>query len=552
MKKVLFSYASFPNQSKWKNHLFHSIKFCVFIFFILISVQSSAQVANLTTPTGGFYINGSVKVNSATGDWTAGTGGGGFVLNNNGTPVNSNTSGRSVDLANNANDNIFTGSKFTDYIGDLKWTTGTATGKDDINNGMYHVATDNNDHQWLFIGSDRREVVGTSYIDFELLQGTVTTGNGTFSGSGAAGTSGRTDGDINVSMEYGNGGSKPKVVIYQWRLKTVNGKSIWTWDSTGSAALTVNGFAFAETNRNGSVDVPFGAFGSTTYQQYAFVEAGVDVTELLGNLSTCTGIIIQTVWVKTKASASTTAALKDFMSPISVHFEFTPAHVTAVSPKCADASAVCLVATPSGGYFTGAGVATDGTCASGYKFVPSVAGASDHVITYHVTIGGSCLSEPTTTITVVAKPAALVLSGSSICTSVTGTGSITSTTSVLGVNYQLYNSSNVTVQTTQAGTGSGLTWSNVAAGTGYYVVATGAAPTSCISVNSNAVDVVEIANPVALVLAGSSICVSNAGTGTITSTNSQTGVSYQLKNTSNSNIQSAQSEESRVGKECRN
>ncbi len=81
----------------------------------------------------------------------------------------------------------------------------------------------------------------------------------------------------------------------------------------------------------------------------------------------------------------------------------------------------------------------------------------------------------------VPNPAALILTGSSICTSVTGTGTVTSSTSVSGVSYQLYDSSDVIVGSAQDGDDNGLTWSNVAAGTGYYAIATGATPTNCTS-----------------------------------------------------------------------
>jgi len=107
MKKLIRHSYLFPSHVKRVNHLFLSLKFCAFIFLILFSINAHAQIATVTIPTGGFNINGRVAGNSSIGDWTAGTGGGGFVLNNNGSAVNSNTSGRSTDLANNANDNIF-------------------------------------------------------------------------------------------------------------------------------------------------------------------------------------------------------------------------------------------------------------------------------------------------------------------------------------------------------------------------------------------------------------------------------------------------------------
>ena len=90
------------------------------------------------------------------------------------------------------------------------------------------------------------------------------------------------------------------------------------------------------------------------------------------------------------------------------------------------------------------------------------------------------------TVTVNPEPTALVVSGSLTCTGATGT--ITSSTSVSGVNYQLFDSSNATVGTAVSGTGSALTWSSIAIGTGYYVKATNAT-TTCVSSNSNAVAV---------------------------------------------------------------
>ncbi|MCD0463768.1 HYR domain-containing protein, partial [Flavobacterium sp. ENC] len=85
-----------------------------------------------------------------------------------------------------------------------------------------------------------------------------------------------------------------------------------------------------------------------------------------------------------------------------------------------------------------------------------------------------------------ALPVALSLTGSTICIPASG-GTITSTTSVNTVNYQLYNSANTAVQAVKAGTGSGLTWSGLSAGTGYYVIATNA---GMCTITSNAVAVV--------------------------------------------------------------
>lgn len=137
------------------------------------------------------------------------------------------------------------------------------------------------------------------------------------------------------------------------------------------------------------------------------------------------------------------------------------------------------------------------------------------------------------------NPDALVLTGSTICVSPGGNGTITSSTSVTGINYQLYNSSNTAVQSAKPGTGSALTWTNLIAGNSYYVIGTNTT-TTCTS-NSNSVNVATTPNPTALTLTGSVICVLPGGNGTISSTSSVNNVSYQLFDSNDTAVQSAKS-----------
>src|SRR5690606_31059666 len=88
------------------------------------------------------------------------------------------------------------------------------------------------------------------------------------------------------------------------------------------------------------------------------------------------------------------------------------------------------------------------------------------------------------TLTVNATPLTLSLTGDVICESPGGDGIITSNTSQVNVSYQLYNSSNGAVQTPKTGTGSGLTWTGLDAGTGYYVIGTNTI-TNCVSSRSD-------------------------------------------------------------------
>jgi len=126
---------------------------------------------------------------------------------------------------------------------------------------------------------------------------------------------------------------------------------------------------------------------------------------------------------------------------------------------------------------------------------------SPGVVTYTVIPSiGTCNGAPVIVeVTVNPAPAALELTGSSICASAPNTGIITSSTSVAGVSYQLKDASDADVGTPVAGTGSALTWNNLAAAGGYYAVSIGAAPTLCTS-SSSTVSVTEVANPAAPVI----------------------------------------------------
>jgi uncharacterized phosphosugar-binding protein len=417
------------------------------LLMVSFLANSFSQPAQVNPPTGGFAIDGNLKANTAVGDWLQGTGTGGYVLNNNGTPVNSGTTGHAIDLYNSTSDDVFAnGSKFNDYISSLSWTNSGATGKDDINNGLYHVSSDANGHQWIMIGGDRAATVGTSFIDFELLQGHVTqNANFKFTGDGTAGTSGRTANDIDISMSYTNGGTKPTVTIYRWKLSGTT----WAWDSTGSY-LETN--AFAQTNQNGTVDNSYGAFGSTTYQQFAFVEGAIDVTQLLSSAGNCQGIVIHTIWIKTKASATSTAALKDFMPPITVNLSFGNATISSVSPLCKNASPVCLTGSPSGGTFSGNGVSavSTATCSSGYKFDPAAAGVVSGIntITYTVSLGLGCIKTVTQDITVLPLPTASISGTTAVCQGATApniTFTGTGGTAPYTFTYKINNGSNLTV-----------------------------------------------------------------------------------------------------------
>src|SRR5680860_533762 len=89
------------------------------------------------------------------------------------------------------------------------------------------------------------------------------------------------------------------------------------------------GSVFAASNLTGPVSVPFGAFGSTTYLQYAFAEAAVNLYKVIDGINRCSPIA--TVLIKTKASDALGAELKDMIQPIQVNINRPPLSLIHIS-----------------------------------------------------------------------------------------------------------------------------------------------------------------------------------------------------------------------------
>jgi hypothetical protein len=521
------------------------------IFAFVLSSTLKAQIsvspgtAPVTVPTGGFNMNGLLKVNSAAGDWLSGSGGGGFVLNNNGTPVNSGTTYHIVDSVN-ALDNVFVGGlKKNGNPNGYGWKTSSASpSKCNINHVLIHIAKDANNHTWITLSGDRESVNGNSFISLALHQNSLTLGPTSLVSAASNTTGGRTPGDVQVSAEFTGGGTNPNLYLEEW--KKVGTSYVWA-PITIPAGTTV---AYGKTNAAIITGMPYTVFGGTQYQVNSFIEVSFDITEIYRNSSTpCVGSI-KSMLLLTKSSQSETADLADFAAPQQINLDINVGRPTASGANyCVGATINNLTATGAAGavfkWYTavdGNGKPT-GSFTQGASYAPGISNATAGTANYYVTQSlDGCESSPTTvTVNVVANPVAYTLSGNSVCSS-DGTGGIlTLSNSQTGVSYQLKKASdNSNLQTAQSGTtGSSLQWTSIPFGVDYYVEATGATPTSC-KTNSNNASVTGASSPTVYTLSGNSICASAVNTGVLTLSNSQTGVSYQLKKASdNSNVQSA-------------
>jgi len=160
---------------------------------------------------------------------------------------------------------------------------------------------------------------------------------------------------------------------------------------------------------------------------------------------------------------------------------------------------------PFSGIVTAGGSSTDNTITITW----TSAGTQPLGVNYQNSFSCLALSATNLPVSVSPSPTELALTGNTICPYPGGNGIITSTTSEVGVSYQLFNAGNVAIQLPQTGTGSGLTWSGLAAGNGYYITGTGT--NTCTSI-SNTVDVSTWIDP-PLALTGSTICTNPGGTG---------------------------------------
>ncbi|MDZ4330660.1 MAG: hypothetical protein U0945_08760, partial [Flavobacterium sp.] len=485
---------------------------------------------------------------------------------------------------------------------------------------------------WAYAGASLVVTNGNKHVDFEFFR-TALDEAADLSVPGATGPDGgRTawtfnpdgtvaiPGTIIVSVDYTNGGTSPQVRIRVWMDESVfnnfnnlpiSGRPFTvdpgTFESgTGS---TVNGITYGygvilpnvgttaiwgRVNDNDStLGPPWGTFEGSTpdavthYQTLQFVEIGINLTafglDARGSQDPCSNIL-GSLLVKTRSSGGgptdSTAfgsELKDFAGPFLFGNTGTPPVVTVTPKTTCSGLQVDLTqgssTTPSGGvirYYTDddyeaadeilnpttyipsetmtiyarsesvtnpgcygtasfivtvnnqPDAGTDGNTtvcdsstasidlyslisgedaggtwtrltgtggtfnAAAGTFVPTDATTS--TFKYMLSATAPCVAdESIATVNINPTPIALVLTGSTICVSDPGTGTVSSTTSELGVTYQL-RIGTTPVQAPQPGTGSALTWINLDAGTNYNVVSTGPAPTNCPG-SSNSVDV---------------------------------------------------------------
>jgi hypothetical protein len=283
-------------------------------FLAGLSYTNAQYVAPVSPPSGGFHIDGNLQANSPTagvGDWIPGSAGaGGYVMDSAGVPLDTNTTFHFVDAWNGSDDVHGNSTHFNENPNIWAWTTGSAPGKTDLNNVLIHFTKhETGCHKWVMFAADRWGNTGTSYVDFEFLQNTVTR-TGTISGGyvSSGPNDGRTVNDFLFTAQLTGGGMPINFVFYKWAQTS---PGVYDYVQFTPPAGSSYGFTSA-----GGESVPYSAFGSTTYLSNQFVEGAVDLDALVdAYITSIDSVVFKTLFIKTKVSTSPTASLADIIAP---------------------------------------------------------------------------------------------------------------------------------------------------------------------------------------------------------------------------------------------
>ncbi|MBP6181554.1 MAG: hypothetical protein KA461_06290, partial [Flavobacterium sp.] len=259
---------------------------------------------------------------------------------------------------------IFTlSNKINDNPNTYSWGAGSSPNKNEIQNAGAHfsygdasviggvIGADGNfiagtskvgdpNDLWCLFAGDRQVTNGSSYIDFEFLQKSLTITGATFGpfdpatgtapitgGSGGFTTEGtqggRTVGDILVTIEFTQGGGDANVVIQKW---TEISTGVYQYVVVPNDGVGIIGNIYC-TNNNVTTTVPFDAYGTNpgTYVPNQWAEGAINLSQVFkATNNPC--LVLSTLFIRTRSSGnSEQSELKDFPgAPIQLNLDLTP------------------------------------------------------------------------------------------------------------------------------------------------------------------------------------------------------------------------------------
>ncbi|TDD95269.1 Ig-like domain-containing protein [Flavobacterium cellulosilyticum] len=406
----------------WQQSLVTPLLFAtIFMTFYTGNAQNILGTAPVQTPLGGFGVDGNafVKYPGDTAPYA-----GDFLFENFSAPITANPGGLFVpipptytypadtalpdafyvnpgfttfyrDNITNEDPTIFTGTNKIDYnVTDMHWGMGSSPNKNEIQNAIAHFTFGstalggNPNDLWMVFAADRQVTEGSSYIDFEILQkGLYMTKTGTDSKgfdfgnftSDAGTPSGRTVGDLLITIEFTQGGAAANVVVRKW-----NGTEYIQFTPPAGSVYGTNNFV--------ETLVPYPVYNqapvSTSPNLWAYApnqwaEGAVNVSSFFGAGNAC--FKISTLFVRTRTSGSSgNSELKDFPgAPFQLNLDLRPPAPLAGPNSICGTGTVSLTASGCNGgtlkwYATANSTAVLGT---GSPFVtPSISSTTSYFV----------------------------------------------------------------------------------------------------------------------------------------------------------------------------
>jgi hypothetical protein len=192
--------------------------------------------------------------------------------------------------------------------------------KSDLTRFYEGSETGSNNHNFLYLGWERANVLGTANMDFEINQQVTVGFNANTTGPVLLN---RTAGDLLVTFDFTNGGGRPTIGLLRWVTSGATGQcfSANKLPCWGNHVTLDGSDSIGAVNNLGAVTDPLfpneGNYVSPV-PALQFGETAIDLTAAgVFQPGVCTAF--GSAFVRSRSSASFTAEIKDFIAPIPVN-----------------------------------------------------------------------------------------------------------------------------------------------------------------------------------------------------------------------------------------
>jgi hypothetical protein len=242
---------------------------------------------------------------------------GNLVVNTAGDTDWANVAGLStgVDLASGSGDNSFGQGTKEDGPAVSVVSGSIPPNKSDLTR-FYEASESVGGQNFLYLGWERSNVLGSANMDFEINQAT-TPGLGT----AGAHTINRTPGDLLVTYDFTNGGSNPVLGLLTW-ITSANGTKADCFSANALPCwgdhVSLNSGDSEGAINTGTVTDPLPPNAPRSIPAFEFGEAAINLTAA-GVFPPGTCKAFGSTFLKSRSSASFTAEVKDFVAPVPVN-----------------------------------------------------------------------------------------------------------------------------------------------------------------------------------------------------------------------------------------